>query len=64
MRFTKLKTQPKVILNDQIARYQTLNSQRNCYILKSKSKQETKPNWIPKEKHNPKNDAKPKKIDC
>lgn len=30
---TKNKTQLKVYLNDQIARFQTLNSRRNCYIL-------------------------------
>lgn len=29
----KTKTQLKVYLNDQIARFQTLNSRRNCYIL-------------------------------
>lgn len=30
---TKNKMQLKVYLNDQIARFQTLNSRRNCYIL-------------------------------
>lgn len=46
----KNKMQQKVNLNDQIARFQKQNSRRNCYIFKSKSKQETKPNWIPKRK--------------
>lgn len=47
-------TQLNVNLHDQIATKLLYFQSENC------CKQDTKPNWIPKEKHNPKK-AKPKK---
>lgn len=56
-------TQLNVNLHDQIARFQTKQSTKLLYFQSENCcKQETKPNWIPKERHNPKKGETEKKI--
>lgn len=51
----KTNTQLEVNLNDQIARFQTKQSPKLLYFQgENCCKQENKPNWIPKAKHNSK----------